>query len=89
MAGCNDDHVAKVCQSEGRTLVTLDLDFADLRRYPASDMCGVVVLRLVKQDRESVLTTVRGIASLLLTEPLLGRLWIVDESSVRIRGDQA
>ena len=34
MRGDPDSRIASACLSEGRGLVTLDLDFADVRRYP-------------------------------------------------------
>jgi len=37
MSGQPDTNVATVCQHEGRAIVTLDLDFADLRTCPPCD----------------------------------------------------
>ena len=85
MSGQSDDTVAAVCRREGRALVTLDLDFADIRAYPPGDYVGIVVLRLARLDRERVLTVLSRLAPLFDTEPLTGRLWIVDESSIRVR----
>ena len=34
MAGAVDPDVAQACQKEARALVTLDLDFSDIRAYP-------------------------------------------------------
>ena len=34
MAGSIDPDVAQVCRKEGRALLTLDLDFSDIRAYP-------------------------------------------------------
>ena len=45
LAGRPDTDVATICQSEQRALVTLDLDFADLRAYPPDAYAGLVVLR--------------------------------------------
>jgi predicted nuclease of predicted toxin-antitoxin system len=36
LGGRPDPLLASVCQHEGRALVTLDLDFADIRTYPPS-----------------------------------------------------
>lgn len=43
LAGAPDNVVAKVCQSEQRVLVTLDLDFADIRAYPPDEYSGIIV----------------------------------------------
>lgn len=86
LAGHPDVDVASVCQAERRALVTLDLDFSDIRSYPPEDYFGIVVLRPGLQTISSILRLATRSISLLDTEPLLGRLWIVSEHRVRIRG---
>jgi predicted nuclease of predicted toxin-antitoxin system len=85
MAGQPDTNVALVCQREGRAVVTLDLDFADIRAYPPGDYSGIIVLRLARLDKPRVLWIVQRLLPLLEHEPLVGKLWIVDEASVRVR----
>jgi predicted nuclease of predicted toxin-antitoxin system len=85
LRGHGDDDVAQVCQQEGRALVTLDLDFADIRAYPPQNYSGIIVLRLVDQSRPAVLRVVQRLLPLFAVEPLAGHLWIVDDSQVRIR----
>ncbi|QNN20943.1 DUF5615 family PIN-like protein [Planctomycetales bacterium ZRK34] len=77
----------QVCQQEGRVLVTLDLDFADIRAYPPESCPGLIVLRLARQDVNTIKTVLARLLLLLETEPLESRLWIVDETSVRIRDE--
>jgi predicted nuclease of predicted toxin-antitoxin system len=86
MVGQPDTNVAVVCQREARAVVTLDLDFADIRAYSPSDYAGIIVLRLARLDKPRVLSVLRRLLPLLNSEPLVGKLWIVDESSVRVRG---
>ena len=78
--------IANVCQQESRAIVTLDLDFSDVRVYPPGNYEGIIVLRLNNQSRASVLQVLGRIVPLLDTETLSGRLWIVSEHQVRIRG---
>lgn len=85
MGGHPDENVAAVCQRERRAVVTLDLDFADIRAYPPADYAGIIVLRLARLDRARVLSVLTRLTPLLDVEPLVGRLWIVDESSLRTR----
>ena len=85
LRGGSDAEVADVCRRESRALVTLDLDFADIRAYPPTEYQGIIVLRLRDQSRQSALSVLERILPLLGTEPLAGRLWIADESQVRIR----
>ncbi len=86
LSGEPDPAIAAVCRVEARVLVTLDTDFADLRTYPPEDQAGLIVLRLQQQDRPHVVQVIRRLLPLLVTEPLGGHLWIVDENRIRIRG---
>jgi predicted nuclease of predicted toxin-antitoxin system len=86
MGGRPDPDVAAVCRQEDRAVVTLDLDFSDIRAYPPTDYCGIVVLRLARLDKRRVLVALQRLLPLLDQEPLAGKLWIVDETTVRIRG---
>ena len=85
LQGQSDDVIANICQQESRVLVTLDLDFADMRRYPPNRYAGLLVLRLTDQSRISVLRTMMRIQPLFQAEPMDGQLWIVDEHQLRIR----
>ena len=45
----------------------------------------MIVLRLKRQDKITVLALVERAIPLLASEPLAGRLWIVEPDRVRIR----
>ena len=84
LGGEKDQDIAVVCLNEGRALVTLDLDFSDIRFYPPQRYPGIVVLRVSSQLREDLLEV--GIRLLEnLTSTLQGQLWIVEDSRIRIR----
>jgi predicted nuclease of predicted toxin-antitoxin system len=83
--GSPDTHVISVCRAEHRTLITLDTDFADIRLYPPSETSGVIVLRLQRQDKTQVLGILRRLLEVLPKEPVQGQLWIVEETSIRVR----
>lgn len=85
LAGAPDAHVAARCQTERRTLLTFDLDFADLRQYPPENYAGLLVLRLRSQSVTHVLEVIRRVLPLLASEPVEGHLWLIDEEQVRIR----
>ncbi|MCC7292170.1 MAG: DUF5615 family PIN-like protein [Phycisphaerales bacterium] len=87
LQGSADDVLAQVCCEECRALFTLDADFADIRRYPPDEYAGLVVLRPGSQSRRHAPNVVQRVLPLLETLPLDGRLWIVDETGVRVRGD--
>lgn len=86
LGGRPDPILSEVCRQEGRALVTLDLDFADINAYPPAEFAGFVVLRPTRQDKTRILGIIRRLTVLLEQEPLAGRLWIVDDAGIRIRG---
>ncbi len=85
MSGHTDSAIAEVCRSEGRAFVTADSDFADIRAYPPADYPGIIVLRLSRLDKQRVISAIQRMVPTLDQEALAGRLWIVPETTVRIR----
>ena len=85
MVGEADAQVATVCKFEQRALVTLDLDFADIRTYPLTEHPGIVVLRPKIQAKAIVRQLLRQRVPLLSNEQLAGNLWILQENGLRIR----
>jgi hypothetical protein len=63
LAGQADGRVADVC----RAVVTLDLDFSDIRVYPPSDYAGIIVLWPSVQTVTNVRRLVRQVIALLPT----------------------
>ncbi|MEO7298315.1 MAG: DUF5615 family PIN-like protein [Verrucomicrobiota bacterium] len=88
LRGAADPSIAKVCQDEQRILITIDLDFAHIKNYPPQDYPGIIVLRLARQDRDTVIAIIPRILTLLQTEPIAERLWIVEDNRTRIRGEK-
>ncbi len=86
LQGCADRSLAEVCRDEGRVLISLDLDFADIRGFPPAEYPGLVVLRLVRQDLDHVLQTIERLVQVLVEESPERMLWIVEENRIRIRG---
>jgi predicted nuclease of predicted toxin-antitoxin system len=87
LEGTSDAQLLDACLKEGRLLITLDLDFADIRGYPPSRHAGIWVLRPRAQNIEAILALLRGALSLLSSELVNRRLWIVEHNRVRIRDD--
>ena len=85
IGGAHDEAIASICLSEGRAIVTMDTDFADIRTYPPQDYPGIVVLRLQSQAREHVMEVGARLLQPLSEQTLSGKLWIVEESRIRIR----
>ena len=85
MSGAVDPDVAQVCQKEARALITLDLDFSDIRAYPPEEYQGIIVFRPGLQSITTLVRLTARIIPLLDQEPLIGHLWIVEDHQVRIR----
>jgi predicted nuclease of predicted toxin-antitoxin system len=85
LAGCIDPDVAQVCRKEARALLTLDLDFADIRAYPPEDYHGIIVFRPGIQSITALMRLTARLLTLIEQEPLVGHLWIVEDHQVCIR----
>ena len=83
--GGPDTQLLDACRNEKRILITLDLDFADIRLYPPASHAGVWVLRPSMQSIENTLALLKGALALLASETAEQRLWIVEHDRVRIR----
>jgi predicted nuclease of predicted toxin-antitoxin system len=86
--GADDKRLFEVCTAEGRCLITLDLDFADVLRFPPDAGAGVAVLRLpgtatLKLLRELVRSLLRATER----EHIAGRLWVVEVGRIRVHGE--
>ena len=85
IGGAKDPDLAAICLSEGRVLITLDGDFADIRAYPPRRYPGIVVFRLARQSRDYLLEIGVGLLRELHADSLQGQLWIVEDIRIRIR----
>jgi predicted nuclease of predicted toxin-antitoxin system len=86
--GASDTDIASACKREKRALLTLDMDFSDIRTYPPEDFFGLVILRLRHHDKNHVIEIVSRLVDILQKEPLECYLWIVEENRIRIRGTE-
>jgi predicted nuclease of predicted toxin-antitoxin system len=87
LASATDEQIAKHALQYAAALLTRDLDFADIRRYPPDRYSGIVVLRL---PDTAVAEEIAAAVKRFLSEPgfiasLAGRLAIVEGDRVRFR----
>ncbi|MBX3644429.1 MAG: DUF5615 family PIN-like protein [Rubrivivax sp.] len=85
LAGAVDPVVLDACTAEDRILVTLDLDFADIRVYPPGSHRGIWVLRPAEQTFSAIVELVLSGVRLSALERTAGQLWVIDKLRVRIR----
>ena len=88
LTGTDDRNLFEICAAEGRCLITLDLDFADILRFPPHTGAGVAVLRPSRTVSLNLLTElVRNVLSAIDREPIAGRLWVVEIGRIRVHGE--
>ncbi len=85
LSGAPDSAILAACIAEDRILVTLDLDFSDIREYPPGSHRGIWVLRPDQQTFAPVLALVEAGIRLSAVERTVGQLWVIDQRRVRIR----
>ena len=79
-----DDRILSVCASEGRCLVTLDLDFSNPLQYRPGDYAGIVVVRIPGRLRLAKLE--RALAQVVeasKVSDVQGHLWIAEVDRLR------
>jgi predicted nuclease of predicted toxin-antitoxin system len=86
LGGRPDPEIFAVVRAEGRALITLDIGFGNIRTYSPRSSAGIVVLRLGRQSKPVVLAAIAEVAVAAVAEPLTGKLWIVEDGRLRIRG---
>lgn len=83
-----DPDLWAVCREEQRTLVTQDLDFSNILRYPVKDTPGIAVLRGPDTRFASQQLLIRVLLQGIQSESPVGRLWVVEPDRIRVRIDQ-
>jgi predicted nuclease of predicted toxin-antitoxin system len=85
LRGARDEIIFEACIRENRCLPSLDLDFADVVRFPPHKTAGIAVLRLPKGASLRLLEKfVSDLLSRLDAEPISGRLWIIETGRIRV-----
>jgi predicted nuclease of predicted toxin-antitoxin system len=85
LLGKSDLEVGATAKAEGRMLFTLDLEFADLRKYPPGGHPGVVLFRPRSMGPLAVSSFVLAFARETELSDLAGCVAIVEWNRVRVR----
>lgn len=85
LGGQENPTVFSVCKTEDRILVTLDLDFSDIRMYEPGSHPGIWILRPTTQSIDNCVALVRGALALSKTEAPETALWIIEPGKIRVR----
>jgi predicted nuclease of predicted toxin-antitoxin system len=86
LGGAPDSIIFETCIREQSCLVTLDLDFADIVRFPPEATSGVAILRLPKGASVNILLALLStLLTAVRTQSVAGNLWIVEPGRIRVR----
>jgi predicted nuclease of predicted toxin-antitoxin system len=80
-----DTIIATEAKREGRILLTLDIEFADLRKHPPGRHPGIILFRPRSFGPLAVNHFVEQFMSRLDLEPVRGCIVVVDATKVRVR----
>src|SRR5262245_46914342 len=72
LGGSADEVIYEACQADGRTLITLDLDFANPLRFPPGSTEGIVVVRPPRPLLPAIRATLLSALGELKSRPLTG-----------------
>ena len=88
LQGVTDETVLSACASEQRCLITLDLDFANVLRFPPTKTAGIVVFRLPSSTTLLALENLaRRFLSASQRHDVRQTLWIVEPGRIRVHQD--
>jgi predicted nuclease of predicted toxin-antitoxin system len=85
LAGSSDELLWSRVVADGRFLITLDLDFSDVRRFRPGTHPGILLVRARSTSVSAVLRVLRRVLAERPLEDLRGCLAVADERSTRIR----
>lgn len=83
LEGRDDGTIWEVSQSEGRFLITQDLDFSDARRFAPGSHQGLLLVRLRDPGRQALAEAVLHVFS-VLSGDLTGCFIVVSERKIRV-----
>ncbi len=83
-----DTEVAAASIKEGRMLFTLDLEFADLRKYPPGNHPGIILFRPPSCGPLTVNKFIADFVRSVNLEDLASCVAIVDPTRVRVRSPE-
>lgn len=85
LQGCSDQRIFEACCVEECCLVTLDLDFADVTRFPPEQANGIVITRVPRNPSLALLKQlIRQFLQALTQMSVEKRLWIVEMDRIRV-----
>ena len=85
LGGADDLVISERARTDGVALMTLDLDFSDIRSYPPQQYSGIIVIRSRAQDKITLVSMLRRLILVLRERSPERQLWIVQPDRIRFR----
>jgi predicted nuclease of predicted toxin-antitoxin system len=85
LSGSSDEFLWSRVVADGRLLITLDLDFSDVRRFQPGTHPGILLIRAHSTSSSAVLRVLRRALAERPLEDLRGCLAVADERITRVR----
>ena len=90
LSGADDLVLFERCRVEGRVLMTLDLDFANVQAYPRNptrELWSFGRSSKIFQDKPTLIVILQRLISTSTRRSPDGQLWIVQHDRIRYRED--
>jgi predicted nuclease of predicted toxin-antitoxin system len=85
LSGATDEQVLHFAVENGRVLVTLDADFANVMRFPPEQTLGILRLKVHPATEDRIREALHRALVFLQNIDIAGRLAVVDKDKIRIR----
>ncbi len=85
MAGAQDDEVFTYAQSSSAMLLSPDLEFGDLRRFPPGSHQGILIVRMPRVAAPAMVQEVMRLLLQTGEASLAGAVAILEPGHIRIR----
>jgi predicted nuclease of predicted toxin-antitoxin system len=84
IAGRNDEIIWQYAQADQRFLITLDLDFSDIRKFAPGTHRGILLVRLNMPSRREIEERVRSLFATERVEQWNGAFIVATDRKIRV-----
>lgn len=85
LSGVTDEELFAVSRQEGRCLVSLDMDFANVLHFKPEETSGIAIIRTPGNSSLAILERlIQQFLVVLKQTPIDNQLWIVESGRIRI-----
>jgi len=85
LAGKPDEDILAYAVKHKRVLITIDMDFSNIRRFPPKSYIGIIVLKIRPRIAEKIYKVLEQVLRDVDGERLSKSLVIIDQSKYRVR----